>query len=46
VIIAHRPETIASADRVLVMHAGAIARELRPSQPDETEQQAVDEAME
>lgn len=46
VIIAHRPETIASADRVLVMHAGGIARELRPSQPDETEQQAVDEAVE
>ncbi len=31
VIIAHRPETIASADRVLVMHAGAIARELKRS---------------
>lgn len=28
-IIAHRPETIASADRVLVMHAGAIAQEVR-----------------
>ncbi|PSD44627.1 ABC transporter [Stenotrophomonas maltophilia] len=28
VIIAHRPETIASADRVLIMHAGAVAREL------------------
>jgi ATP-binding cassette subfamily B protein RaxB len=30
VIIAHRPETIASADRVLVMEGGRIARELRP----------------
>ena len=30
VIIAHRPETIASADRVLVMHAGRIVQELRP----------------
>lgn len=26
VIIAHRPETIASADRVLIMHAGAVTR--------------------
>lgn len=31
VIIAHRPETIASADRVLVMHAGTIAPELKRS---------------
>ncbi|KGQ18555.1 Colicin V secretion ABC transporter ATP-binding protein [Lysobacter dokdonensis DS-58] len=30
VIIAHRPETIASADRVLVMHSGQIVQELRP----------------
>lgn len=30
VIIAHRPETIASADRILVMHGGAIVQELRP----------------
>ena len=30
VIIAHRPETIASADRVLVMEGGRIVRELRP----------------
>lgn len=29
VIIAHRPETIASADRALVMHAGEIVQELR-----------------
>lgn len=31
VIIAHRPETIASADRALVMHAGEIVQELRKS---------------
>jgi len=30
VIIAHRPETIASADRVLVMEGGRIVQELRP----------------
>lgn len=30
IIIAHRPETIASADRVLVMHGGRIMQELRP----------------
>lgn len=29
-IIAHRPETIASADRVLVMHGGRIVQEYRP----------------
>ncbi|UOV10556.1 peptidase domain-containing ABC transporter [Pseudoxanthomonas sp. F37] len=33
VIIAHRPETIASADRVLVMEQGRIVREIRPQQP-------------
>lgn len=31
VIVAHRPETIASADRVLVVHGGKIAQELRPT---------------
>ncbi|WP_290890436.1 peptidase domain-containing ABC transporter [Arenimonas sp.] len=31
-IIAHRPETIASADRVLVMQGGRIVQELRPPQ--------------
>jgi ATP-binding cassette subfamily B protein RaxB len=31
-IIAHRPETIASADRVLVMHGGRIVQEIRPPQ--------------
>lgn len=30
IIVAHRPETIASADRVLVMHAGRIVQEIRP----------------
>lgn len=30
VIVAHRPETIASADRVLVMDQGRILQELRP----------------
>ncbi len=30
VIVAHRPETIASADRVLVMEQGRIAQEFRP----------------
>ncbi|MDO5610869.1 MAG: peptidase domain-containing ABC transporter [Pseudomonadota bacterium] len=30
VIVAHRPETIASADRVLVVHAGKIVQEIRP----------------
>jgi ATP-binding cassette subfamily B protein RaxB len=29
-IIAHRPETIASADRVLLLQSGRIAREFRP----------------
>lgn len=33
VIIAHRPETIASADRVLVMHGGQIVQEFRPQRP-------------
>jgi len=32
-IIAHRPETIASADRVLVMHGGRIVQEFRPQAP-------------
>lgn len=32
VIVAHRPETIASADRLLVMEQGRIIQELRPQQ--------------
>lgn len=32
VIVAHRPETIASAGRVLVMEQGRIAQDLRPQQ--------------
>lgn len=30
IIIAHHPETIASADRVLVLEGGRIVQELRP----------------
>jgi len=33
VIVAHRPETIASADRVLVMEQGRIVQEIRPQRP-------------
>ncbi len=33
VIVAHRPETIASADRVLVMEQGRIVQELSPQSP-------------
>jgi len=29
VIVAHRPETIASASRVIVLHEGRIAQDLR-----------------
>ena len=32
VIVAHRPETIASADRVLVMEQGRVVQELRPQE--------------
>lgn len=30
IIVAHRPETIASVDRVLVLHGGRITQEVRP----------------
>jgi ATP-binding cassette subfamily B protein RaxB len=33
IIIAHRPETIRTADRVLVMQGGRIVREIRPQEP-------------
>ncbi|KPL48069.1 ABC transporter [Xanthomonas axonopodis] len=36
VIVAHRPETIASADRVLVMEHGRIVQEVRSQQSPET----------
>ena len=36
VIVAHRPETIASADRVLVMDGGRVVQELRPNAQRET----------
>lgn len=34
IIVAHRPETIASADRVLLMEDGRIVRDYRPSKQD------------
>ena len=36
VIVAHRPETIASADRVLVMHQGRIVQELKQKPNEDT----------
>ncbi|MBA0279959.1 peptidase domain-containing ABC transporter [Stenotrophomonas maltophilia] len=45
IVIAHRPETIASADRVLVMHAGAIVRELHPSTSPESERSVTSEVL-
>ena len=41
VIVAHRPETIASAERVLVMHGGGIVQELRPQAQAPTELRPV-----
>jgi ATP-binding cassette subfamily B protein RaxB len=46
-IIAHRPETIASADRVLVMHGGRIVQAFRPqamAEDDPAAAQTVPEA--
>ncbi len=45
VIVAHRPETIASADRVLVMEQGRIVQELRPQAPRDAEMVEPEEAM-
>ena len=42
VIVAHRPETIASADRVLVMHAGRIVQEQRLSPQPERKPASVE----
>jgi ATP-binding cassette, subfamily B, bacterial CvaB/MchF/RaxB len=41
VIVAHRPETIRSADRVLVLDQGRIVQELRPGQAKQAEPVAV-----
>ena len=47
VIVAHRPETIASADRVLVMDKGRIVQELRPQAASATQPDAaMDEVAE
>ena len=42
VVVAHRPETIASADRVLVMHAGRIVQEQRLSPQPERQPGSVE----
>lgn len=45
VIVAHRPETIASADRVLVMEQGRIVQELRPQTACDAPAGEVEHAM-
>lgn len=45
VIVAHRPETIASADRVLVMEQGRIVQELRQQAPRGAEVAEPEEAV-
>lgn len=45
VIVAHRPETIASADRVLVMEQGRMVQELRPQPACDTPAGEVEYAM-
>jgi ATP-binding cassette subfamily B protein RaxB len=45
IIIAHRPETIASADRVLVMQGGRIVQELRPQPASAAPGPTVEEAV-
>ncbi len=46
VIIAHRPETIASADRVLVMQGGRIVQELKPQAIQRSSSTSDEEASE
>ncbi|WP_051239558.1 peptidase domain-containing ABC transporter [Arenimonas composti] len=43
-IVAHRPETIAAADRVLVLHGGRIVQEARPGLPPGPPARAAPEA--
>lgn len=45
VIVAHRPETIASADHALVMEQGRIVQELRPQASRGAEVAESEEAM-
>lgn len=42
IIVAHRPETIASADRVLVMEGGRIVRDYRPGKPEPRTREVAD----
>jgi ATP-binding cassette subfamily B protein RaxB len=42
IIVAHRPETIASADRVLVMEGGRIVRDYRPAKPEPRAREVAD----
>ena len=42
IIVAHRPETIASADRVLLMEGGRIVRDYRPSKQDTAPMEAAE----
>ncbi|MBW8850536.1 MAG: peptidase domain-containing ABC transporter [Xanthomonadales bacterium] len=42
IIVAHRPETIASADRVLLMEGGRIVRDYRPSKQDTAPKEAAE----
>ncbi|WP_147652968.1 peptidase domain-containing ABC transporter [Vulcaniibacterium gelatinicum] len=44
VIVAHRPETIASADRALILEGGRIVQELRPQRPAATSREACETA--
>jgi ATP-binding cassette subfamily B protein RaxB len=42
IIVAHRPETIASADRVLLMEGGRIVREYRPGKQEPQSREVAD----